>query len=479
MFIRVLTLALVLIGPATAGGRGGHNTTFDPNQWPGYTIKNFITDYSATCNGVADDSTALAAWNTAGVAQNPGKILLYIPPGSKCRFVTNNAIVWNPSDTNPAIQNAVIWAYGASVDITYIGGGGFYTNDLNHALINTASAGATTVTVNDGNVSRFTVGDYVLIGGLSLQNFGYPPNLQYFEFRSITAINGNVISFNGALTNTYLSTWPAVGTTPAAGPATVYKLLPSWVQNTRIFGLTITSDGQVGVIGRNILLTDVVDHGGLAPSVNEYVQLSYTYAGNPEIDKQVIYAVANRSWARVWTVQSPVTVLRYENSSSIISMNGQGTNHYVFGGSYAGSIAGIGTSYGAVNLLYVDGAIIPTSQKGVQTIDKSTVTYGSSTMTIALADSAAVYKIIAPGHKYYLGSVQGEICLPQTSFTVLSITANASNVTVTTDMPSLPGSPPLCNGTTPWSHYNSYSAMTVTQINKPAGSADLTIYAAP
>lgn len=223
--IIILGILACLMVTVFAGGRGGHNTTFDPALFPGATVSCLTASvagkctvaYNATCNGVADDSTPLKNWLAASLAANPARAVLYIPPGSKCHFASVNNFVMDTDiggsggfQYGDGIRNAVIWAYGAEADAFGVTGEAFGQNTLTTARFATVSAGSTTVIlVNAGDASKFAVGNWVQLTGYQLQNGGNPPSFQFFEYRLITAIAGSTITFESPLVNSYKSTWPS------------------------------------------------------------------------------------------------------------------------------------------------------------------------------------------------------------------------------------------------------------------------------
>lgn len=185
--------------------------------------KNLVSDYGAVGNGVANDSPALDSWLTFARAQGATPVEIVLDSGKTFNFAGTSTLT-------DGIQNVTITATGASANNAYIGPVAAIPEDVTHsALIQSVSAGATSVTLLDAaDVSKFTVGRWILICGLSLQESGYPPNWQWNEFRQITDVTGSVVSFSGALANDYLSTWPAPDrtavTVTSASPAVI-----SWV----------------------------------------------------------------------------------------------------------------------------------------------------------------------------------------------------------------------------------------------------------
>ena len=205
------------------------------------TWKNFVTDYGAVGDGVVqpngsmlgtDNSSALSGWLTFATSQGSALAKLYMPPGNYHLATTNGFTSIDNSPTFPAAQNATISGWGAAVDAAFIGPiGSIFQDQVHSSRFGTTSAGATSITlINSGahstsEISRFSVGQWVMISGLGLQNYGYPPNFQYNEYRQITGTSAATISFTDPLLYSYGSTWPEIDakaiTVTSATPAVV------------------------------------------------------------------------------------------------------------------------------------------------------------------------------------------------------------------------------------------------------------------
>lgn len=280
---------------------------------------------AATCNGSADDAAAFMAFNTWARANQgaTNQVVLTIPSGKIC--------FWNSSQTSPSglgftvnnawaggINNLVIEGNGST--LTSIGGVGFTLGGtgLCHkgltdatgcsARIQSVSAGASQVTLTAaslaaGYVSRFTVGAWIMLGGLDIQNlwnapYGYPPNLHFFEWRQVTNVNAGagVITLDRPLSNSYLSTWPLYNSGDAfeadsGGPATIYTVGGSWNITHDYRNLTINQSGQTNNNGRNITYRNLAVGAGSGPipSQNEtWSAYTANYAGlTMEVDKLI------------------------------------------------------------------------------------------------------------------------------------------------------------------------------------------------
>ncbi|MDQ3024267.1 MAG: hypothetical protein M3R04_07805, partial [bacterium] len=72
------------------------------------------------------------------------------------------------------------WATGANSDVRAVRG----------KFISNVTAGANSVTlVTPSDHTLFNVGEFVMIAGLDIQMYGYPPNFDRFDFVKITAKN--------------------------------------------------------------------------------------------------------------------------------------------------------------------------------------------------------------------------------------------------------------------------------------------------
>ncbi len=489
--LRVLLALIVLTVPLHArGGGGGHykgNGTTAALQalFPGWTIKNFITDYTATCDGVANDDVARAAWVAEAVGQNPGRILLYVPPGSAC-ITSAGTWTWDGDPSHPGIQNAIIWGYGATFNKGFIGGNAFPFDTTQEALIADASAGATTVTVTDGHVGRLSPGDWVCVCGLALQAGGYPANFQFFEYRLITSIVGTTVTLNAPLSYDYKSTWPLIDTNPTQGPAILLRMLNSWTGNVQVFGITFTSPFEV-FSGKTIQVTDIViwQNDPQQPTFgsNQSFFANFSALGSVEVDKGIELGVINQSTVDTFTIQSPVTQLVLDNVTAFGSFNGLGTNTVARGGGVApdgsGGVTVNPIFYGQATSLVVDGFRIPAANKASHYVDMSSMSFSAGTFTIArnAAQFSNAVASFVPGHDYYLSDTDGTVCTPTTTFRVNGVRGDVTNIYVDTNMPSLPGTPPKCSGVVDWKGTSGWPQQTIKQLNSPAGSVPITQYA--
>src|SRR5262249_51835691 len=153
------------------------------------------------------------------------------------------------------------------------------------ARIQTVSAGATNINlITAADASKFSVGQWILVGGLELQGGtggqpGYPPNFQFFEYKQIANISGSVVTLADPLDNSYKSTWPLIGNNSGVdegGPATIYALDPQFDTQQTILGLEVTADMNLGAVymsaGRSTILDGMkFDGWGPAPSFGQSI----------------------------------------------------------------------------------------------------------------------------------------------------------------------------------------------------------------
>lgn len=497
IFLIWLSIFALFAGSADQSDAWNHglNTTFDPNQWGGAANVSCITaaipgtcatGYNATCDGTGSDAAAWAAWEAASAAANPALAVLLVPPGKTCVLDgtgTNGCLTSDCSVHNTAgVQNAVIWGYGAQVNQgCRVGGWGFFDNNTSQALINAATAGAAAVTVNDGNVGRFSVGRWIAVTALGIQSFGDPPNFAIIEYKRITAINGNVVSLDSALKNSYKSTYPQLdlgdSSTPnLGGLAQIYLLEPSWDTDATIIGLSINCAGQLTFVGRNITLQNVVSLGtnGTAFSVGITHTVTSSELGPVEYDKDLETGNFNYITSGQFAIQSQAGTINITNSTLRAALNGTATNtnltnvNILSGGIRAGpTCCGQATSL-TLNKVTFTPALLNLHHTLISA-------YSLSGGTLTIAKSSGEYStsvsMWVPGHKYFMGDSDGSnTCSVPNTFTVSDVVDAGSNVQILTDIVSIPVTN-ICLGTRPPSTFGSYQVMSLSVTN--SGPANL------
>lgn len=314
---------------------------------------------TTACNGSGDDAPAFKAANTWGRANqgSSNQVVLTIPTGSNCVFNSNQSYsgVVTTNTIAAGINNFILEGTGATISAGTsgfrLGGGGVCYIGIASASgcsarLQSVSPGASTVSLtaasfSAGYISRFAVGNWVMVGGLDTQGqylfaFGDPPNNTYFEFRQITAIcnntgpctGGATITLDRPLTKTYLSTWPLYNAgdnfhSDNGGPATIYKLNDTWAASFEYRGLTIDNgSAQTYAEGRYVTYRNVTISGvdGAIPTQNEiWSAYGSSFANvNMETDKLVGTMILDNTTIKKITVQSSsMDSLVIRNNSNI------------------------------------------------------------------------------------------------------------------------------------------------------------------
>lgn len=339
---------------------------------------------TTTCNGSGDDAPAFKAFNTWARANqgSSNQVVLTIPNGSNCIFNSNQTYsgVTTTNTIAAGINNFILEGTGATLTAGTsnfrLGGGGVcYVGIASaggcSARLESISPGASTVTLTaaslaSGYISRFAIGNWVMVGGLDTQGqylfaFGDPPNNTYFEFRQITNINAGtgVITLDRPLSKTYLSTWPLYNAgdnlhSDGGGPATIWKLNDTWPASFEYRGLTINNTGQTYAEGRYVTYRNVTIGGvdGAIPTQNEiWAAYSSSFANvNMETDKLVGTMILDNVTIKKITVQS-------SSMDELIIRNGSVITDALFGTPTSAAISDTtlnifrpgATSYGTTN----------------------------------------------------------------------------------------------------------------------------------
>lgn len=196
---------------------------------------NFVEDFGAVGDGATDNVTAMLAFNAFARAQSAAgkRVELYIPPGT---YNYDGGSTSKPYLWLNQIRKLRIVGYGAIFQNTYsvtLHGANFAaelawgqqsrTHLQDGFLINTVTKGSTAVILTSvGDASHFATGDWVMVGSYNIQMYGYPPNLDRFDFCQITSVSGAVINLSRALNYEHRSTFP--DGTDAHGKARIYPL---------------------------------------------------------------------------------------------------------------------------------------------------------------------------------------------------------------------------------------------------------------
>jgi hypothetical protein len=471
MLARIVLVLLCLCSSALARG-GGHVTTFDSNLFPGAVIKNLKTDYGAVCNGVTDDSAAYQTFLTFAVAQTSPVVLVMPPPGCKIVFSGFNLNVNSINVSEASIKNFTLWAYGATSD-AYIGHGPFPTSNTTVGLLQSAATNDTSVTlITAGDSSNYSVGQWICVCGLELQNGGYPPNFQFYDLRLITAINAGtgVISLNAPLSHVCLSTWPSNNVKD--GPCAVWPLLASWNSIATVYGLTVLDNGQqMPITGRTTAFYDMVIpvSRNVAVTQTQSHFAAFTYLGSPEIDKIISNATLYRCGAKQIAIQSPTPDNLVIDSCTIDFTLGGSTDGLIRNTTIGLSILGP-ANFGVASALVLDGTRIAVNQQNTTRQNLlSDLTLTSGTLSIAKTNPNrfTFLATFVPGFNYYYAASDcSNNSVPATSFTVSAVREDAANFYADTNIVGTPS--PLC-GAVACSKICPWPYQSITQLNTPAG----------
>lgn len=221
-----------------------------------------LASYGA-CNN-SDDSAIFSAFNADALSwqsTHTGLVELVIPPAYNCVPNTNFSF---------GILNFRVMMYGAILNGAFQLGAstGYPTDNTKVALLQTTIANASTVNlITSGQSSRFSIGQNVLVTGYNQQSGGFPPNMAFFEYHKVLAINGGAITLDTPLTYIYKSTWPVADVSNAyqGGPALLVGLDLTWDVQVEWRGGTINLSSQTSNPGRTIIFRDQVWNGAANP----------------------------------------------------------------------------------------------------------------------------------------------------------------------------------------------------------------------
>lgn len=411
---------------------------------------------AATCDGnpAHDDGPAFASFNTwiTGTWQvaHPGLLAqLNIPSGASCQFIATTQA--NEKWTF-GIKRLRVMGYGATLDSTggsaffFLGGLGVCDIGIASASgcsarLQAVSAGAASVTLtsaslSSGYISRFSVGSYVIIGGLNTQTNttpgNYPPNLHFWNIAKITAINvgTGVITLDRPAVYDLKTTWPIYnegdgGHNDPGGPATIWALDSTWDAEFDYRGLTISQTAQTNAVGRSVTFRDVTFTGTdcWSPSQNEtatIINSDLSSCNNSEPDKLVwTLNIQGTNWRKMTFQSSSIEYLNVSNST-ITFLTGTPKRTTISNSSMTTLKIGPQTNGVAVSF-NCDTCTATTFVVGGFTDQPISPTMSGGVITIA--NSAGAWLLAVPGGTYFW---QGSAGIA-TSFYITDITQDASN----------------------------------------------------
>jgi hypothetical protein len=443
------------------GGNASGDTAPPPASLPPPTFiaKNIMTDFGATCNGVADDALAFATFNAWAQVQTL-PVQLTIPSGHVCTvlsFGPNDAAAWWVK----GIKNLVVIGYGATItnnnrtDVGFtLGGRGLFGDSAHVARVATVTAGSSCVTLlSPAQTSIFLVGAYALMGGLDLQgiwqsDYGFPPNLHFFEYVKISTINAatGAVCFNSPLNNTYKSTWPSYNNF-SVGAAALFALDPSWDTTIEYRGLVISQDQvQTYSVGRSVTYRDVTFTGGLCgvPTLNLVWQAINTNMSNclMEADKLVGTVILNGVVIKgVQFQSSSIDMLDMSNSNVTSFLSGTPKRAVISDSRIANFNPGA-YGYGRSDEVSCTNCVLPViapygvTEKGPGDVGVN-YAYAMSNGVITFSNTNGALRWAVPGNNLMWRGVYNS----ETAFRIVDVTQDANNTYVQTTLPG--GFPPV------------------------------------
>lgn len=288
----------------------------------------------------------------------------------------------------------------------------------------------------------FAVGDWLNVNGLCTQQGGNPANWQYNEYHKITAINGDVLTLDSPLANSYLSTWPdcqndgaAEYSTDGGGPASVALMSPSWNVDLEIFGGNFLADatGAYQPEGRTVVLRDAfVD--GYQPTTLQTHEVYKSILNTTQVDKDIsLLDIENSSFPfsrkqlGLMAISASVQHLKLVSDSGIVQAGAR--DDEVNGGTYPYFY--VGASHGVVDSITVNDATISNAAQlfGARIAIRD-LYFNSSTGVLSISNDnqAGSWRWGVPGHTYFFADAQGNNdSLPRSYFTISSMTQDSTN----------------------------------------------------
>lgn len=441
-----------------------------------------LTAASAYCAWGNDDGPAFRAFNTWAQAQSDS-ITLTLGTSKKFIFATGEAAPRGGSLSWGVTQTLTIQGTGSSsTKLIYCGVSGSFgfgaTNYLKSgdgtwggssiftARLNTVLAGSSQALCKTiADASLFTTNTWALLSSTDLMGTGQPPNPFLFEYVYMTNVNtgSGVITFQNSVSNAYLDTLPnfSAGTAGAqpdeGGPATLYVLDPGWNVDATFQGFTfINGFGQATTKARKLVFRDVTvpDTAGLIPTGSKAVEFYNCNLSSyqMEIDKITESVIFDATVTGQLLFQSSIDRVIIRNGSTISSLNGTPRFLEVYN-STVGNVGLGATSFGRTDSFITSGSTFNgtftysgATDSGDNTGVLQTDYTLSSSGVITMPRSGRPYaglRWAVPGTRCYFtgrettGSLRTVDWGP--TFTVRSVTADATNIYVQTDWPYTSG----------------------------------------
>lgn len=416
----------------------------------GITWKDIVTDYGATSGGsgtASGDFTAFKDFRDWAVGQS-GWVGLTLPPSSGSQYygVVGTYQAADGSGFPPAITDTpffgipklVVWGYGAAINRVH--GSAIRNNGADRADIHSVSAGSRSVTlVTPGDAALFSVGAMVLLAGLDLQGFGYPPNSHFNEWHRIADITGDVITFEQPIAYDYSEDWPRytegdefeIG---GIGAAAIVRTIPAWDCEQKIFGLRSTQTGQTYSYKRKVMLIDCVNeaNGFIIGASEDHRIINQKHStSGMEVDKLTTRGlIGEYGPADLQIIVQSSSVDRLEVRGGTRIINGTAKNMLIHRGS-SSSIALGPTSYGISESITIRDYSFAAITSGAMYDDLDAgLTYEGSGVFRYVGGSPPQF--LVPGAVAFLRTVTP--FFDHSPFRVLSVTGDAGDTLITTTL---------------------------------------------
>jgi hypothetical protein len=430
---------------------------------------------AAVGDGVTDDAPAFQAFNTWAQAQ-VSPVTLTLGSGAKTFLFASldsngeraNSPAWKVTQPLTVVGNGPAtsilkggvgagFALGAIASIKS-GNGHYGSSSIFTARLDSVAAGSTHITCKTiADAALFTVNTWALLTGIDMQAGGFPPNAYFYEYVFITGVNTGtgVITFSAGVTNEYLDSWPNFDPgTPGSGadeggPATLYVLDSAWNVDVTYQSLGIDQSlntAQTYAPGRSVQYVDVqcFDAYGMIPTNNGL--MSFTDCDltsyQMEVDKLNDTIIFDNSVTGQLLFQSTNNNLVIRNGSTV-SLNGLArfteiTDSTVTDTEFGALFFGRADSFTTTNSTFTGSFVFAFN------IDSGGIT--GTGIQVDYTMSAGVIRIPRAGLQYgchweipgtrcfFRGQNGGGINIDVgPSFTVTSVTSDATYIYVTTD----------------------------------------------
>lgn len=419
--------------------------------------KHIEADFGAVGNGVADDATAFDDFRIWAVANQGGEQIqltwrngaTYLIVGAGTLDEFGRGLVWAQG-----VKDLVVLGQGATITtndnpsrIIYFGGIGIApdSDPVISARVNSVLKGAFSVTLkNAGLASLWSAGDWALITGFDMQGSpSYPPNPHFFEFVQVAGVSGSTVTFTAPLRHAYKDTWPLYFAGDSSGedcggPATLYKLHPSWNAQFTYRGPTIDqTQFQTYAMGRSVTYDGVTFTGlfGAVPTQDGVWRIVDCDLSTCLVEADKIVETVDVDNSQIDTLQfqsSSIDLLQIRNGSVIDDLQGT-PKRAVFNDSIFGNCT-LGTSqYGRADSAAAYNCVFSTlrgvgygESDGGAGVNNA---YSIGSGVITVPSSKWPVRWAVPGTNCFWGNTSewGR------SFRVLNVTQDASNVYAQTD----------------------------------------------